>query len=95
MFAPVEIQLGSGGRERCRAMSAICPSKTPTVFGFVIIKAAVSSSTFRRRSSRSTQPSFVDLTVTERPPQIAQLAGFVPCALSGVRTLERCCPLLL
>ena len=53
-------------------------SKSPRVFGLVIIMAATLSSSKPLRSSTSTMPLAVLLTSTISNPQTAAEAGFVP-----------------
>ena len=72
-----------GPRRRSRASSARTCRR---VFGLVIMNTAIWSSSWRFRSSRSTVPVGVLLTVTASKPAIAALAGLVPWALSGTRT---------
>ena len=67
-------------------------SKTPSVFGLVSIRQATWSSTFARRSSRSTPPRSSVATLTTSYPAIVTVAGFVPWAVSGVSTLVRSSP---
>ena len=64
-------------------------SKMPTVFGLVIMNTAIWSSSFASKSSMSTPPLVRVFTVTVSKPAIAALAGLVPWALSGARTLVR------
>ena len=61
-------------------------SKIPNVLGLVNIIAAVFSLTTRFKSSMSTSPRSLDLTVTALNPANAAEAGFVPCAESGTMT---------
>jgi hypothetical protein len=68
----------------------MCESNLPTVLGFVTMTAAVSLFRWALRSSKSVKPSGRDLIVTTPAPHMAQLAGFVPCAVSGARTMRRC-----
>ena len=67
-------------------------SKIPSVFGFVSMRQATLSSAFARRSSRSTPPSGAVPTFTTSIPAIVTVAGFVPWAVSGVRTFVRVSP---
>ncbi|MBA7680465.1 hypothetical protein ES703_88781 [subsurface metagenome] len=69
------------------AISVIFNSKMPSVLGFVSIIAATSSSISEATVSLSTIPSLLDFTGTALKPHILTLAGFVPCAVSGIRTL--------
>ena len=71
------------------AISTMCASNFPTVFGLVTITAATSSLRWALRSSRSVRPSGRDLMLITPAPHIAQLAGFVPWAVSGARTIRR------
>ena len=73
-------------------MSCILGSKTPTVFGLVIMNTAIWSSSWRRRSSMSSVPVGSVFTVTVSKPAIVALAGLVPWALSGTSTLVRFSP---
>ncbi len=65
-------------------------SKRPSVDGFVSISPAVCSSTLRgdrrgrRCRARRSRPS------SARSPAIVTLAGFVPCAVSGITIFRRC-----
>ena len=68
-------------------------SKRPSVDGFVSISPAVCSSTF------AAQVVEVDVAARvgrdrrrARSPAIVTLAGFVPCAVSGITILRRCSP---
>jgi hypothetical protein len=68
-------------------------SNTPRVDGYVIINAArlsLCSFAFAFRSSTSIDPSFAVFTGTTLNPAMTALAGFVPCALSGIRQIFRC-----
>ena len=59
----------------------------------MIISAASRSACFAAfafRSARSTLPSRSQPTTTTVNPAIAALAGFVPCALDGIRQTSRC-----
>ena len=67
----------------------MCGSKIPSVFGFVSMRQATESSAFALRSSMSTPPSAFEATLTTWRPAIVTVAGFVPCAVSGVRTFVR------
>ena len=69
-------------------MSIIFFSKIPKVFGLVNIIAAFSLTT-RFKSSISTSPRSLDLTVTDLNPANEADAGFVPCAESGTITSLR------
>jgi hypothetical protein len=71
------------------AISSMFLSKSPSVFGLVSMRQATVSSAFARRSSRSTPPSSFVPTLTTSRPAIVTVAGFVPCAVSGVRTFVR------
>jgi hypothetical protein len=62
-------------------------SKTPQVLGFVIMSAAVVSSTISLSSSTSTQPcSSSPISLAPKSAMVA-VAGFVPCAVEGTRTV--------
>ncbi len=67
-------------------------SNTPSVLGFVSMRQATVSSALARRSSTSTPPSSLVATFTTSKPAIVTVAGFVPCAVSGVRTFVRFSP---
>ena len=72
---------------RCRS------SNRPSVFGFVSIRPATSSSTSARRAVDVDEPARVRRArCTAWYPPRRTLAGFVPCAESGIRTFERGVP---
>ena len=58
------------------------------MFGLVIMNTAVWSSSLACKSSRSTRPVALLLTVTASKPAMAALAGLVPWALSGIEHLR-------
>ena len=61
----------------------ICVSNSPSVFGLVIMNTAVSSPSFAFKSSRSTNPLLLLLTVTASNPASTADAGLVPWAAVG------------
>ena len=77
------------------ASSGIAVSYNPRVFGLVTIKPATSSgcsASARASASGCKRPPCVG-TPTVSKPLSEQLAGFVPCALSGMNTLRGLRPL--
>jgi hypothetical protein len=74
---------------KIRVISSIDSSKRPSVEGFVNIRPAVPSSTLARRSSTSMFPRGSVLTGVTSYPAIVTLAGFVPCAVSGMTIFLR------
>ena len=70
-------------------MPTISSSNRPSVFGLVSMSPATSSSTSFSSWPRSTSPRASDGTCTTVYPESATLAGFVPCAESGMITLDR------
>ncbi len=68
------------------ARSWIPLSKSPRVLGFVTMAAAVFGPIRARMASRSRSPSFLEGTGTGVRPHIVTVAGFVPWAVSGMRT---------
>ena len=62
------------------------------VDGFVSMNAAVSVSSAAFNASRSTSPCSLLGIVTVSQPHIVTLAGFVPCAVSGMMTFLRASP---
>jgi len=67
-------------------------SKRPRVLGLVIINPATVSSHSFRRASRSMFPRRSEGMLTTRRPAIAEEAGFVPWAESGISILIRFFP---
>ena len=68
-------------------------SNTPCVEGYVTISAARSaecSSALVRTSATSMLPRSSHATVTTLIPAMTALAGFVPCADTGMRQTSRC-----
>ncbi|MFQ9491901.1 MAG: hypothetical protein ACLR0N_14025 [Bilophila wadsworthia] len=67
-------------------------SNRPSVFGFVIMIPAQSSSIRAATSSTVRMPSGPSGTFTDEKPHRAALAGLVPCAVSGMSILVRVLP---
>src|SRR3989304_3350614 len=70
-------------------MRPMLGSKRPRVDGSVSIMAAIPSSRACERNSRSVFPCAAEGTLTASKPAMAAVAGFVPWAESGTRTLRR------
>ncbi len=65
-------------------------SNSPTVFGFVSINAATLPSSAFASALKSVQPRRSTECPCTLKPHRAALAGFVPCAASGITTILRC-----
>jgi hypothetical protein len=69
-----------------RQISTMLGSNRPRVFGLVSMTAATSVPSTARSASRSTPPAGSLGTVATSYPHIETVAGFVPCAVSGMTT---------